>query len=272
MLPVRHNAPLQDMGCAKQHPGQHVMLEREDRFTVKAFDCRPDGGMKVNPLMQYLQEAAACHAEQLGVGFADMNQRDCFWVLANLRAEISREPQWRDNLVIRTWPSGYTRLVASREFIGLAPDGGEWFRAGSEWMVLDRRSGRPRNLTRLDLNLPPSGLKALSAPLDRLQLAEGYTRVCSLEVPFSSLDFNGHVNNTEYVRWAMDALYQQLGRACPIHTMQVTYLAEAFQGDPIDVFLSAGGTGRFSVLERRTRGAANADVCLVEVTCSASAS
>jgi medium-chain acyl-[acyl-carrier-protein] hydrolase len=246
------------------------MLEREDRFTVKAFDCRPDGGMKVNALMQYLQETAACHAEQLGVGFADMNQRDCFWVLANLRIEISREPKWRDSLLIRTWPSGYTRLIASREFIGLAPDGGEWFRAGSEWMVLDRQSGRPRNLTRLDLNLPPSGPKALSTPLDRLKGPEGCTGVCSQEVPFSSLDFNGHVNNTEYVRWATDALYRQLGRACPIHTMQVTYLAEAFQGDRIDALISAGGAGRFRVLERRAGEPAGADVCLVEVICPTS--
>lgn len=246
------------------------MLEREDRFTVKAFDCRPDGGMKVNALMQYLQEAAACHAEQLGVGFSDMNERDCFWVLANLRIEISQEPKWRDKLTIRTWPSGYTRLAAAREFVGLAPDGGEWFRAGSEWMVLDRQSGRPRNLTRLDLNLPPSGPKALAAPLDRLKGAEGGARVCSLQVPFSSLDFNGHVNNTEYVRWAMDGLYLQLGHLCRIHTMQVTYLAEAFHDDQIEVFVSAGGGGRSSVLERRSRGPVSADVCLVEVTCPTS--
>ncbi|MBN1510107.1 MAG: hypothetical protein JW955_24890 [Sedimentisphaerales bacterium] len=243
------------------------MLEREDDFTVKAFDCRPDGGMKVSALMQYLQEAAACHAEQLGVGFADMNERGCFWVLANLRIEISREPRWRDRLTVRTWPSGYTRLTAAREFVGLAPDGGEWFRAGSEWMVLDRRSGRPRNLTRMDLNLPPSGSKALAEPLDRLKGAEGCTRACSLQVPFSSLDFNGHVNNTEYVRWAMDGLYLQLGRLRSIHTMQVTYLAEAFEGDQIEVLVSPGRNGRFNVLERRSRGSDGADVCLVEVTC-----
>ena len=246
------------------------MLEREDRFTVKAFDCRPDGGMKVNALMQYLQEAAACHAEQLGVGFADMNKRDCFWVLANLRMEISREPKWMDRLTLRTWPSGYTRLAAAREFVGLAPDGSEWFRAGSEWMVLDRQSGRPRNLTRLDLDLPPSGPKALSAPLDRLKPAEGYARVCSQQVPFSSLDFNGHVNNTEYVRWAMDGLYLQLGRLCQIRTMQVTYLAEAFQGDQIEVLASPADGGRIGILERRSQGPASEDVCLLEVTCRTS--
>jgi len=247
--------------------GQQVMLDREDRFTVKAFDCRPDGGMKTNALMQYMQEAAACHAEQLGVGFADMNQRNCFWVLANLRMEISREPKWMECVTIRTWPSGYTRLVAAREFVGTAQDGSELFRAGSEWMVLDRQSGRPRNLTRLDLRLPPAGPTALSAPLHRLKSAEGYVRTGALQVPVSALDFNGHVNNTEYVRWALDGLYPHLGRLPEIRTAQVTYLAEAFQGDEIEVLVSPISNGRVSILERKCQGPAGVGVCLMEIVC-----
>ncbi len=241
-----------------------TMLQREDGFTVKAFDCRPDGGIKVNALMQYLQEAAACHAEQLGFGLADMTRRNCFWVLANLRLEISREPKWMDNLRIRTWPSGYTRLMATREFIGAAEDGTELFRAGSEWMVLDRRSGRPQNLTRFGLNLPQTGLKALSAPLHRLKPAEGYVRAYSLQVPFSALDFNGHVNNTEYVRWALDGLSGQPGQSPSIRAVHTTYLAEAFQGDEIEVIVSPGVDDRVSVLERKCNGPSKADVCLIE--------
>ena len=243
------------------------MLQREDGFPVKAFDCRPDGGMKLNALMQYLQEAAACHAEQLGFGFADMGRRNCLWVLTNLRLEISHEPRWMDRLIIRTWPSGYTRLTATREFVGTAGDGSELFRAGSEWMVLDRQSGRPQNLLRFGLNLPQTEVKALSAPLHRLKPAEGCVHACCLQVPFSALDFNGHVNNTEYVRWALDGLSLQQGHLPQIRAAQVTYLAEAFQGDEIEVLVSPASDGQVNILERRSRGPAAADVCLLEIAC-----
>ena len=246
---------------------QSLMLDREDRFIVKAFDCRPDGGMRTNALMQYLQEAAACHAEQLGVGFADMNRRDCFWVLANLRLEIAREPKWMDCLTIRTWPSGHTRCIATREFVGTTSDGTELFRAGSEWMVLDRRSGRPQNLTRLDLHLPPAGPRALPTPLHRLKTARGYVKTDALKVPFSALDFNGHVNNTEYLRWALDGLHQHLGRLPEIHAVHVTYLAEVFRGDEIEILVSPAGNRRFSVLERASQRPTGVDVCLVEIDC-----
>lgn len=173
------------------------MQEREDCFVAKAFDCQPDGWIKPNALMQYLQESAARHAEQLGFGLVDLGRQDCFWVLANLQLDVTRLPRWNERFTIRTWSSGHTRVVATREFVGAADDGNELFRAGSEWMVLDKRKSRPRNLTRLHLKLPQDGPKALTTELRRLQPIGEYETACSLRVPPSALDFNRHVNNTE---------------------------------------------------------------------------
>ncbi len=75
---------------------------REDRFVVRMYDCRPDGRIKINALMQYMQEAAAGHAEQLGVGFRDLDRRGCLWVLVNLRLEMAATPRWADPLIITT--------------------------------------------------------------------------------------------------------------------------------------------------------------------------
>jgi medium-chain acyl-[acyl-carrier-protein] hydrolase len=240
------------------------MDPREDRFIVEAFDCRTDGLIKPNALMQYLQEAAARHAEQLGVGFADLDRRDCFWVLVNFRLELTAPPRWRDAVTVRTWPSGFTRLIASREFLGQNADGREFFRASSDWMILDKHSSRPKNLERLDLHLPPTGPKVLSTVLSRLRPAEAYTPAGALSVPFSSLDFNGHVNNTEYVRWALDGAYRRLGRRPPLRTLQVTYTAEAFEGDEIEVLVAAHNDTSLHILERKA-GNTDASVFLMEI-------
>jgi acyl-ACP thioesterase len=238
---------------------------REDRFIVEAFDCRPDGLIKPNALMQYLQEAAARHAEQLGVGLADLDRQDCFWVLVNFRIEMTDSPKWEDCVTIRTWPSGFTRLVASREFIGEGPDGRELFRAASEWMILDKHGSRPKNLSRLDLNLPPAGVKVLTTELHRLRPAEAYEKACALSVPFSALDFNSHVNNTEYVRWAFDGLHRKLGHSPVIRSIQATYMAEVFEGDEIEVLVATGDGMPIRILERKSGGATDAHVFLMEI-------
>ncbi len=243
------------------------MQYREDRFTVKTYDCRPDGQIKLNALMQYLQEAAARHAEQLGFGFRDLSEHDCFWVLVNLRAEIAHTPRWRNCMTIRTWPSGSTRVIASREFIGRDMKGKELFRAASEWMILDKHSGRPRSLSRLNLGLPPAGPRALCSELQRLQPVDKYKRTCVLHVPFSSLDLNGHVNNTEYTRWALDGLHEGLGRLPEIRSLQVTYLAEVFEGDDVEVLVSTDSETHIHALVRRCDTMTGTNAFLMEAWC-----
>jgi acyl-ACP thioesterase len=245
--------------------GRRMADSREDCFIIRMYDCRPDGLIKANALMQYMQEAAACHAEQLGFGFRDLQQRDCLWVLINLRIEMAHMPHWGDHVVIATWPSGHTRSAASREFIGRSLDGLELFRAASDWMILDRQRGRPKNLDRFDLNLPQAGPKALSAAPTRLQPADEYARVCSLRVPFSALDFNGHVNNTEYVRWALDAVHRKLGNLPEMHTLQLTYLVEIFEGDEIELLVRSDGEGSTAACIRKLKDGAGVNAFLMEI-------
>jgi hypothetical protein len=181
-------------------------------------------------------------------------------VLSNIRIEISRLPGRDDEIALRTWPSGYTRTIATREFVGKDQNGSELFRAGSDWMVInkqtnrlknlsscrghparDSRAGRPRNLFRLDLNLPKTGVKALPNELKRLELMNEYNKVGQVLVSQSVIDLNGHVNNTEYVRWGIDALRRTFKLDENIRCVQATYLSEVFEGDELDMLVSVAG-------------------------------
>lgn len=214
------------------------MQVREDTFTVKTYECQADGSIKLHVLMQHLQKVASVHAEQLGFGYDRLNQINSCWVLSNLRIEIDRLPRWNEKVTVTTWPSGHNRVVATREFVGKDPHGSELFKAGSEWMVLDRQKNRPKNLLRLGLPLPESGPKTIAGKLTRLEPRSSYSEVEHVRVPYSSIDLNGHANNTEYVRWAMDAMRRTFQFKGTIRFAHATYLAEVFEGDQIDLLLS----------------------------------
>jgi len=241
------------------------MQIREEIFTVKTYQCQADGSIKLHALMQFLQEAAAIHAEQLGFGYNWLNQINSYWVLSNFRIEIAQFPRWNDAVTVKTWPSGCTRVVATREFVGKNQAGCELFKAGSEWMVLDRKKNRPKNLLRLGLALPKSGPKALTKELNRLQPQNDYTDGERLRVPYSSIDLNGHVNNTEYVRWGIDALRRTFRFKGSIRFVQATYLSEVFENDEIELLLSCDKNAHFYVLGRRPGGQYN--VYLMELGC-----
>ena len=117
----------------------------EARFTIRTSECRADGKIRIASLMQYMQEAAALHAEQLGFGFERLGLMNSYWVLSNFGLEVIRLPVWGEQVAIRTWPSGYNRVIASREFVGRDQANRELFKAGSEWMILDKQKNRPKN-------------------------------------------------------------------------------------------------------------------------------
>jgi len=225
---------------------------KEEKFRIRTYECGADGKVKIFSLMQYLQEIAAIHAEQLGLGFDRLSEMGGYWVLSNIRIEIDRLPGREDLVTLRTWPSGYSRTIATREFVGKDQNGAELFRAGSEWMVINKNTNRLKNLFKLDLNLPKTGTKILPDELKRLvpdgDYLVGAVREPPVHVPRSAIDLNGHVNNTEYVRWGMDALSRAFKLDENIRSVQATYLSEVFEGDELDLLVSSGSNGQFGVL------------------------
>lgn len=240
------------------------MEVHEATFRIKTYECCSNGKVKIASLMQYLQEAAAVHAEALGFGFERLSQMNGYWVLSNFRMDMTRLPAWGDELMIRTWPSGFNRVSATREFVGKDRDDRELFRAGSEWMILDKLKNRPKNLFRLHLDLPKDEEKALSEELIRLERHENYQMVDHLCVPYSSIDLNGHVNNTEYVRWGFDALRKAFGLEGDVRRVQINYRSEIFEGDELDLLTSSGTGGHYYILGRKPE--MKTDVYVMEVT------
>jgi medium-chain acyl-[acyl-carrier-protein] hydrolase len=224
----------------------------EHTFTVKTYDCHPNGMMKLSALMQQFQEIASVHAQQLNFGSDRLAEINCYWVLSNLRIEFGRLPRWKEAVLLQTWPSGHNRLLATREFLGRDETGRELFRAASQWMILEKKSNRPKNLVRLNIDLLDAGAKVFETEPARLEPQRHYTHQGSIQVPYSALDLNGHVNNTEYVRWAFDSLHQNFELTAEIHSLQISYLSEAFENNTLDLQL-AQDQARYFVLGRKAR-------------------
>ncbi|MBE0534460.1 MAG: hypothetical protein IH624_02240 [Phycisphaerae bacterium] len=246
------------------------MQKREEAFTVKTYHCRPDGRMKIDALMRRLQEAAAAHAQQAGFSLDWLKEIGCYFVLSNFIVEFGRLPGWNEVVALRTWPSGHNRVITTREFVGCDAGGSELFRVGSEWMVLSRKTNRPRNLAKLDLPLTSEAEKVIpekviAGPLERLVPLADYGFTESIRVPYSAVDMNGHVNNTEYVRWGMDVLRRGLDFNSDVRRLQITYLSEVFENDRLDVAVAMAGPGRYAVAGRKADEGTL--VYLMEIVC-----
>ncbi len=205
---------------------------------VKSFECGPDSKLKITNLFLLFQEAAYVSAENLGFGYHSLQSKNMTWVLSSLKVQFLDFPKWSDKIELLTWPSGHNRLVGFREFKVEGVNEKPLMNATSEWLAIDLDSRRPLNINDFEIELPDQGEKALDEKLSRLnpkRYGEG-EEIYQVTVPYSAIDENGHVNNAEYVKWALDGMRSSNNDIEGIASLQVSFISELFENDKCKIF------------------------------------
>ena len=181
------------------------MEKRQETLLVKTYHCRPDGRMKIHVLMHRLQEIAAARTDP--GSRHPMAQRDGLLLGSEQFRNGNRPdaPVGRDSNVADLAQRPQPPHCHAREFMGHAADGSELLRAGSQWMILNRKTGRPINHRQTHPPLPGDAEKVISPSLERWSRPQT-ANIRKPSACLTAIDMNGHVNNTEYVRWGMDVL------------------------------------------------------------------
>ncbi len=215
--------------------------------TVPAYETGPDDRMHCHWLMCRLQEAATAHADSLGFGIEGMAKLNCFWVLTSMRIEIEQLPLREKTFSLTTWSRGAKKLRAFRDFSGCDENGREIIRATSEWMVLDSETRRPVVINE-ELNLHAKDQCVFPDTVKRLRPGTPEKEIRSLNVGYSSLDANGHVNNTEYLRWSFDGLRPHGLDQNKVKSIRIAFLSEVFEGNSVKLMDCGSENGGYELL------------------------
>jgi acyl-ACP thioesterase len=190
----------------------------------------------VAAVANWLQEAAGNHATALGWAVDALREQGRTWVLSRFHLRLARQPEWREEVRIATWPSGVHGLYAVREFRITDSNEGELGVATTGWVLLDLTARRPIR--------PPKGLediargtpeRALADPFAKLPDPGGAEAAKTFEVRFSDLDMNRHANNVSVIGWALDALPDEVVFDGSPAQLEVEFRAEAVRGDRVTV-------------------------------------
>lgn len=215
------------------------MVWSED-VRVRAFEVGPNGVAGMPALCNWLQEAAGNHAAALTWGVENLQEQSRTWVLARLHLRVQRLPRWREELTVRTWPSGVVRMYAVREFQLAA--GTEVLAVGtSGWVVLDTAARRPvRPGAELAEMASRTPARLLEDPFERLPELPADGSSIELRVGRSDLDLNWHANNVRFVAWVLDGMPADEAGRSSLAELEIDYRAEAREGDLLRVAARPG--------------------------------
>lgn len=215
-------------------------------WTVRSYECAPDGKATIANICNYLQEAASINAEHLGFSKSnfDDSQLNVTWVMTRMRVKVTRRPKWNEAIKVFTFPRPARRIVAWRDFIIYGEDGEEIGRASTEWMMIDMTSRRPVAIPafvteRANHELEPVFPEPLGFKLPADAFQESGTpplNAYSITAAPSDIDLNGHVNNVRYITWLYDAMKKMPETV----DMEIAFKGEALVGTTVKVDLAQG--------------------------------
>ena len=197
--------------------------------------------MTLNTVFALFQEAAISHAENLGVGREDMAAAGQVWILSRMSVRVDRRPAYREQVTVRSWPRGWEKLFAIRDFdvLGSGGSGAPVIRGRSCWIIIDiekRRPMRPQAIMdRMPLN---EGLDALASVPPALEARPAARVVSQCRALYNDVDYVGHVNNVSYIRWLENALDPSLLERAKRSRLDVNYVNEVLPGESVELLLS----------------------------------
>ena len=202
-------------------------------FTVRYSETGSDGLIKPLKVFDYCQDAAMEHAERLGVSGVHLRTRQLAWFIIHYKVRFFSLPCWNQSLLLKTWRYPQRGLYDIRCY-ELRDDKEQLMMQGrSALVIIDTQRKRP---VRLKQALPPEQL--IAPPSETVTFAELPPVTCpEFEQRFSirkqDLDFNGHVNNTVFIGWALENVPSHGSSSLMPCEVDVNYLSDISFGHTI---------------------------------------
>ncbi len=216
-------------------------LEMQRGYRLRWLDFDRYGRLRPAAVLDLLQDMATLQAEVMGIGYEAMQAKGVFWALVRLKYQMTGTPCHHQAVQVRTWPHTPSRFSFQRDYQILAEDGDELVKATSEWVLMDIAERRFAKVGDV-YEAQGAFLGDRAFPCKPKKIAwPGQENLPVYEVvpQFGCIDQNGHVNNSCYPGFVMDAL--DPGPERILDTLQIDFRHEVVQGMPLQVHLNDEG-------------------------------
>jgi medium-chain acyl-[acyl-carrier-protein] hydrolase len=206
----------------------------EVKYKLRSSDFDCCSRLLPSAIMDFFQSAAGAHSAQLGCSSQDLIKKNLLWVVMRLKFEVLGQPEFYSEIISRTWPLPASRMGYTRQHVLEDMEGRTLVKGLTEWIVMDAET---RKLTQVESMYPPEMKfrtdRVIEGRLKRLREFEPEGEAHIICPGYSALDLNGHVNNTKYADFVMDAL--KPGRDENIKSFQIDFHRELKCGSRVQV-------------------------------------
>ena len=204
----------------------YAVFEKE--FSITDNMCSKNQFLKPSGILDILQSIAGEHANNLGIGYDDIIEKNLAFVIARVKFDVLKPVKRYSKIKVVTWPCAVGRIEMKRDYEIYDLDTNELLvKASSIWILIDITNRRICRSSSVDYptNIYP---KENYNEFDKLKFDEEIcTNPYEYVVRHADLDLNDHMNNTKYTD---TIIFDKVCSFC-----QIDYLHEAKLNDVLTI-------------------------------------
>lgn len=177
------------------------------KFKVNGHDVNQNKHITIPALLKNMQEASLQHARKLKTSVWDMEDEKLTWVLVRKELKIIFPLVMDATYTILTYPSGFDKFFAYRDYLIFDNEKRLVVGASSTWTLLQTETRRLSKIPQkiLDIGIPDD-TRFLSQPEKSISFPEGLECIDTRMVRPYDLDWNNHINNIVLIRFMVESL------------------------------------------------------------------
>ena len=213
----------------------------KERFKIKASETDANQFIHIPAVGNYLQEAAWSHAIDLGVSVYELIDKGLIdkgltWVMFRLYLELYESVKHRDEVIIKTWPSGVNQKYVFRDFQILNSENKIIGKAKSSWVVFDFHKRTVCPVPDFIRKIPiVDDEHNVEYPNNKIASLSEYESSKSIVVGWHDIDINRHVNNVSYIKWLIESIPNLFLQKHKPESLDIVFRSECSLGDSINM-------------------------------------
>ena len=213
----------------------------EGDFRVRTSEINTFKELKLVQLMQLMQEASMQNVLQLKLSVWDLEEESLTWILLKKDIHIYSMPTVGENIKIRTYPSGFKKIFAYRDFKVFNEQGSLLATSSSTWGLMDMSKRRLVTIPSYEFyDVIPDG--SLDPPSFNIKELNEYSELHKTKMRWHDLDWNGHINNSVLVKQMLESLPSTVFESKQLTNLKLQFKSESFLHDELSSKSNFDGT------------------------------
>lgn len=207
------------------------------KYEINYHDANYKLKCKLSSIVNFLCDVGTNQSEVLGDTIEEMMAKNYAWVFYKYDIKIYKYPSYRDVISIKTQPIGFNKFYAYRKYYIRSEEGELLGEAVALFFLINLKRRRPMRIPQEQYDLYDADGDGMDRNVEMKDIIkvekEDYHR--RFDIRYSDIDSNGHVNNVNYIEWAIESVPMEVIKDYEIKEIRIVFEKETTYGDTVHV-------------------------------------